>query len=249
MGSRAENVKRRIYEIVEVGKGGDTASKAYDIMMLVGVIVGILPMTLKTANQYTGYIYSITNLMFLFDYVVRIYTADYKMGYKSFKAYIAYIFTPMAIVDFLSLIPILAVVMPHSVTIGYFRLLRVFRVMRLLKLVRYSKTMATIQNVLYRVRNQLLAVLILTFAYIIASALFIFQMEPDLFDSFFDALYWATVSITTIGYGDITPVTFGGRVITMISSLVGVAVIALPSGIITAAYMDEIRRTKTKYEK
>ncbi len=249
MGAKLESVKRRTYEIVEVGKEGDVASKVYDTMMLAGVIVGLLPMTLKVTNQYTYYIYSLTNLIFLFDYAVRVYTADYKMGFKNYKAYFAYIFTPMAIVDFLSLLPILSSFMPHSVTIGYFRLLRVFRVMQLLKLVRYSKTMSTIQNVLYRVKNQLIAVLLLTFAYIIASALFIFQMEPSLFNTFFDALYWATISITTIGYGDITPVTFGGRVITMISALVGVAVIALPSGIITAAYMDEIRREKTKYEK
>ena len=69
-----------------------------------------------------------------------------------------------------------------------------------------------------------------------------------LFDSFFDALYWATISITTIGYGDIYPTTDIGRFITMISALMGVAVIALPSGMITAAYMNEISKKKSKYE-
>lgn len=78
--------------------------------------------------------------------------------------------------------------------------------------------------------------------------MFIFQLEPDLFQTFFDALYWATISITTIGYGDISPVTTVGRFVTMISALVGVAVIALPSGIITAAYMDEIKKKKGKFE-
>jgi voltage-gated potassium channel len=73
-------------------------------------------------------------------------------------------------------------------------------------------------------------------------------LEPNLFKSFFDALYWATISITTIGYGDISPVTSAGRMITMASALVGVAVIALPSGIITAAYMDEIKKKKSKFE-
>jgi voltage-gated potassium channel len=76
----------------------------------------------------------------------------------------------------------------------------------------------------------------------------IFQLEPTLFETFFDALYWATISITTIGYGDIYPKTDMGRFITMISALVGVAVIALPSGMITAAYMNEINKKKTKYE-
>lgn len=76
----------------------------------------------------------------------------------------------------------------------------------------------------------------------------VFQMEQDIFDSFLDALYWATISITTIGYGDISPVTPVGRIITMISALVGMAIIALPTGIITAAYMNEINKKKTKYE-
>ena len=75
------------------------------------------------------------------------------------------------------------------------------------------------------------------------------QTNPfDLFETFFDALYWATISITTIGYGDISPVTLLGRIITMISALVGMAVIALPTGIITASYMQEITRKKSKYE-
>ena len=76
----------------------------------------------------------------------------------------------------------------------------------------------------------------------------VFQMEQEIFDSFLDALYWATISITTIGYGDISPVTPVGRIITMISALVGMAIIALPTGIITAAYMNEINKKKTKYE-
>ena len=108
--------------------------------------------------------------------------------------------------------------------------------------------MVTIENVIRKVKSQLFAVLILTLIYITSSAMLVFQLEPNLFEHFFDALYWATISITTIGYGDISPVTTVGRLITMISALVGVAVIALPSGIITAAYMDEIKRKKSKLE-
>ena len=163
------------------------------------------------------------------------------MGIKSYKAYIAYVLTPMALIDMLSVIPLLGIFFPTSKMIGMFRIFRVFRV---LKLIRYSKTMVIISNVFRRVKRQLGAVLFLTFMYITSSAMMIFQMEPELFRNFFDALYWATISITTIGYGDIAPSSVGGRVITMVSALVGVAVIALPSSIITAAYMEEIRKGK-----
>lgn len=161
------------------------------------------------------------------------------------KSLIAFIVTPMAIFDFLSVLPILYIFLPISSNIG---LLKLFRTFRILKLIRYSKTMIVIANVLRKVKSQLIAVLILIMIYIFVSAMLIFQLEPDLFDNFFDALYWATISITTIGYGDITPTTDIGQFITMISALVGVAVIALPTGMITAAYMNEITRKKSKYE-
>ena len=167
------------------------------------------------------------------------------MGYKSVRTYFAYIVTPLAIFDLLSIVPIIYLFLPISSMIG---LLRLFRVFRVIKLIRYSKTMIVIANVLRKVKKQLIAVLILTIIYIFVSAMLIFQIEPDLFDTFLDAIYWATISITTIGYGDIYPTTDIGRFITMVSALVGVAVIALPSGVITAAYMNEIKRSKTKYE-
>ncbi|SFQ45844.1 voltage-gated potassium channel [Lachnospiraceae bacterium XBB1006] len=243
---RGEEIKRRIFEIIEVSGEGDRVSKAYDTMMLVAVVVGMVPLVFKGENRYTGYIDTLTGCLFLFDYMIRLYTSDYKMGIKSYKAYVAYVFTPMAIIDLLSTIPVLILLFPSLVVgIGMFR---VFRILRVLKLIRYSKTMTLVANVIHRVRKELYAVLVLTVTYIAASAMLIFQLEPGLFRNFFDALYWATISITTIGYGDISPVTSAGRMITMASALVGVAVIALPSGIITAAYMDEIKKKKGKFE-
>ena len=78
--------------------------------------------------------------------------------------------------------------------------------------------------------------------YILISALIVYNVEPDTFETYFDAVYWATVSLTTVGYGDIYPVSALGRVITMISSVFGIAIVALPAGIITAGYMNEINK-------
>lgn len=239
------NIKKRIYEVIEVSSIGDKSSRAYDVLLTTTIIVGLIPMTLKAENTYTRWIELLTSFIFLCDYCVRIYTADYKMGYKSYKAYIAYIFTPLAIFDFLSILPVIVLFIPVSSLIS---LLRLFRFFRVLKLVRYSKTMIIIANVVRKVKKQLIAVLILIIVYIFVSAMLIFQLEPNLFNTFFDALYWATISITTIGYGDISPVTNVGRLIAMTSALVGMAVIALPTGIITAAYMNEITKKKSKYE-
>lgn len=237
--------KRRVYEVIEVSNVGDRSSRAYDVVITTAVIVGLLPMTLKGENLYTRLIELLTGFIFLTDYCVRVYTADFKMGYKSVKAYIAYVLTPLAIMDLLAIIPVITLFIPVS---GFIRLLKLFRFFRVFKLIRYSKTMIVIANVIRKVKSQLLAVLILILIYIFVSAMLVFQMEQEIFDSFLDALYWATISITTIGYGDISPVTPVGRIITMISALVGMAIIALPTGIITAAYMNEINKKKTKYE-
>lgn len=241
----SEQYKKRIYEIIEVSRPDDKASKTYDSMMLVAVIVGLLPLTMKTDNKYTIILDIVAAIVFLVDYIMRVYTSDYKMGIKSYKAYLAYAFTPLAIIDLLAIMPVFSFVIESATISNIFRL---FRVVVVLKLIRYSKTMVIITNVLRHVKKQLLAVLLITLIYITSSAMFIFQLEPDLFKNFFEALYWATISITTIGYGDISPVTTLGRFITMISALVGVAVIALPSGIITAAYMDELKKVKGKHE-
>lgn len=242
--ARAEQIKKRIYEVIEVGTDQDYSSRLYDSMILVAVVVGMIPLTMKFENFPSKLIDLVTALVFLADYVLRIYTSDYKMGVKSYKSYLYYMFTPMSIIDLLSVVPIFMFFIPTATGLGIFRIFRTFRVM---KLIRYSKNMIIIEQVIRRVKKPLLAVLILTLVYITASAMFIFQLEPALFGNFFDALYWATISITTIGYGDISPETMPGRLVTMISALVGVAVIALPSGIITAGYMDELKRREKKY--
>ncbi|MCR4781291.1 MAG: ion transporter [Lachnospiraceae bacterium] len=237
--------KKRVFDIIEVSKDNDIASTAYDIMITFAVIDGLLPLTIKGTSIYTNILELFSTFIFIVDYSLRIYTSDYKMGVKSYKAYIANLLQPMSIIDLISIVPVISVFFPR---IEIIRILKIFRIVRIFKLLRYSKTMRNITNVIRRVKKPLFAVLVLTAIYITASAMFIYQIEPNLFNSFFDALYWATISITTIGYGDISPVTTPGRFITMISALVGVAVIALPSGIITAGFMEEIKKKKSKLE-
>ena len=123
-------------------------------------------------------------------------------------------------------------------------MIRALRVVRVFKAMRYSKSFEIIGNVLRRSKDSLIAVCMLSGGYILISALIIFNVEPDSFDTFFDAIYWATVSLTTVGYGDIYPVTTIGRVITMISSIFGIAIVALPAGIITAGYMAELEKSR-----
>ena len=124
------------------------------------------------------------------------------------------------------------------------RLIRTFRVLRIFKSFRYSKNIQIILQVGKNSKKALIAVLYLAIGYIFVCTLIIFNVEPDSFNTFFDAIYWATISLTTVGYGDIYPITTLGRIITMVSSFMGIAIVALPAGIITAGYMKEIESDK-----
>ena len=99
-----------------------------------------------------------------------------------------------------------------------------------------------ILNVLSKKKGALLTVGMLALSYIFVTALIVFQVEPDTFGDFFKAIYWATVSLTTVGYGDIYPTSDIGRIISMVSSFLGIAIVALPSGIIIPGYQDEIEK-------
>lgn len=237
-----QRLKKRIYEIIEASRQKDVISRSYDIMILTATIVGLIPLTLKSDNYYTKVIDLVTVVIFLIDYSLRMYTSDYKMGIRSIYAYIAYAFMPIAIVDMLSVLPILTFIFPNSKTIALFR---VFRIFQLFKILRYSSAMIIVGNVIKKVWRPLFAVFTLAALYIFACALIMFQIEPDIFNTFFDAIYWSGCTVLTVGYGDISPLTQTGRVITVISATVGMAVIALPSGIITAGYMDELKKKKS----
>ena len=148
----------------------------------------------------------------------------------------------MAIIDLLCILPSLRIISNGFRILKVFRLFRTLRVFRVFKTVRYSKSIKMIKGVFKSQKKPLTTVGILAVAYVLISALVIFNVEPDSFNSFFDAVYWATVSLTTMGYGDIYPVTTIGRIVTMISSVFGIAIIALPSGIITAGFMEELNK-------
>ena len=112
--NKGELRKRRLYEIIEASRDHDKASSAYDFMILTAVLVGMVPMTMKTGNIHTKLIDLITVCIFIIDYLLRIYTADYKMGVKSYISYIAYALSPMAIIDLISIMPVLVFFIPQN---------------------------------------------------------------------------------------------------------------------------------------
>ena len=239
-------MKRVLYSILETNEKSGEINHFYHWFMFGCIILSILP--LMTTENYSFFLYTeiFTVIVFIIDYILRWVIADMKMG-KGKESFILYPFTFMAIVDLLSISPGLNLLAPGF---KIFRLSRMFRIIRLFKIFRYSSKINVFIDVLKKERQVLFSVLLVAVFYIFLTALIMYNAEPHInpetgeptFSSFFDALYWATVTLTTVGYGDLCPVTNLGRFISMLSSLFGVAIIALPSGVITASYLDELRK-------
>ena len=149
----------------------------------------------------------------------------------------------MAIIDLLSILPSVTVLNNGFRLFKIFRFAKMIRIFRVFKAFRYSKSIILIMNVFRKQKDSLLAMCWIATGYILISSLIIFNVEPQSFDTFFDAVYWATVSLTTVGYGDIYPVTTIGRIVTMVSSVFGIAIIAMPTGIITAGIIEEFNKS------
>ena len=227
-------MRKRLYSLLN---GEDSAALWYGRIMTVLIIASLLPLCFKGFSPVLESIEYVCVLLFIVDYLARWATADLKLR-KGATSFLIYPFTPMAIIDLASILPVFNALNDALRTL---RVLRLFRALRAFKLIRYSKSASAIAAVFEKQREALLAVLCLAIGYILVSALVIFNVEPDTFNTFFDAVYWAVVSLTTVGYGDLYPSSDVGRTIAMISSLMGVAVVALPSGIITAGMLDELR--------
>lgn len=239
--------RKKLFDVIEVDDGTNKLSSVYDVFMMITIIVSIIPLAFKSTNTVFNLIDKVTVSIFIFDYLLRLITADYKLR-KGAKSFILYPFTIMAIIDVFAILPSVMIVNNGLRLLKVVRLLRTLRVFRVFKAIRYSSNIQMILGVFKRTKDSLLVVCGIAVMYVLVSALVIFNVEPNTFGNYFDAVYWATVSLTTMGYGDIYPVSIAGRIVTMISSFMGIAIVALPAGIITSGMMEEINSRKTNQE-
>ena len=247
-------MRKRIFEIIEPAWNGKRESLIYDMLMVVAITVSIIPLMFEEETRAFRIMETVTVSLFILDYVLRWLTSDYRLQRKGWTAFVIYPFTAWAIIDLLSILPVFSLL---GRGFKIFRVTRLLRILRLFKFIRYSEKIQMLGKVIQKEKRVLFTLLGVAVFYVFLTALIMFNAEPHVnpvtgartFNDFFDALYWATVTLTTVGYGDLTPVTDLGRFISMLSSLFGMAIIALPSGVITAGYLDELRNQKKKETK
>ncbi len=251
-----QKLKRRIFEIIQAAEDNDISSKIFDLFILCLILFNVCLLIATTFNisENTKSVFSIIEtisvIIFTIEYFLRVWTADYLYPDKSpTRARIRYIFSFMAFVDLISILPFyLPFVLPIDLKV--LRMLRLLRVFHLLKVNRYTSALSTIGGVLKQKSNQLVSSLIVVFILMVISSLLMYNVEnpvqPDVFKNAFSGLWWSIATFTTVGYGDIYPITGWGRLFSSIIALLGIGLVAVPTGIISAGFIEEMEQEKNK---
>ena len=249
---RGGDLRRRLYEILEHGTIGDRTGLIVGRLIVVLIVTNLVTMTLDSVPalqaQYGPLFIAIELLslvVFTVEYALRVWVAAERAPHRHSserKARWEFISSPLGVIDLLAVLPFwFAFVLP-----GDLRVLLVFRMVRFLKLARYSPAMRSLLDALYNERRALFGcfVILLGATLVAASVMHVIEghAQPDKFGTIPDAMWWAIVTLGTIGYGDVVPVTVLGRIVASVTIFVGLIMIALPIGIVATAFADEIHR-------
>lgn len=243
-------MRETIFNLIESQDKKTRFSKLYDGVMLAAIFVSLVPLMFREEIFILRAIEYTVTVLFSLDYVLRWITADIKKPKMGKWAFVVYPLTFAAIIDLVSILPIFASI---NNSLRILRMWRLFSLLLIFRIFRHFEPLQIVLRVFKKKSSQLLTVVGFAIVYIFITALIMFNLEKPInpatgqhfFCDFFDALYWATCTLTTVGYGDIYPLTNIGRFISMISALVGISIVALPSSIITSGYMEEMKEWKT----
>jgi len=240
-------------EILDVPQEGDTVSRNFDYFILtlislnaVSVVIESIGELSTTTRSILYYFEVVSIAIFTLEYCGRIWTAPVsRKSDPRWNARLKFIASPMAIIDLLAIAPFyLALLFPISG--GPLRMLRLLRLTRLIKMGRYSKSLQTIGNVITAKRSDLLVTTYISLILLMISATLMYfaesESQPDVFSNIPDAIWWSVATLTTVGYGDITPITSLGKLVAMATSFLGIGIFALPTAILGSAFLDEIKK-------
>ena len=252
MTDKSKDLKKRIFDIIQIGNVGDIPSRLFDIGITIVILASLTAAICSTYDELNAYspiidaVELITVVIFTIEYILRLWTADILYPSKSpGKAVLAFIFSGTGIVDLLTFFPYyLPVFLPAGAVA--FRVFRVFRIFRLFKINSRYDAFNVIIDVIMRKRKQIFSSVVMVLILMIASSLCMYSMEhevqPEVFKNAFSGIWWSASTLLTIGYGDIYPITVGGRIMAIVISFLGVGMVAIPTGIISAGFVESYTR-------
>lgn len=251
------DTRKRIFEVIQIGNRGDALSRFFDYFIVAVIILNIAVLFMETFDVFLPYytilktIETVTFIIFIIEYLLRLWTADFLYpDYGRVKAAARFVVSFDGIVDLLTILPFFFL----SGFVG-FRILRVVRIFRLFRVNATYDSFNVIANVFRKKKNQILSSVFIILMLMLVSSLCIFSAEhdaqPELYKNAFSGIWWSLSTIFTVGYGDIYPITPLGQFMTVIITFLGVGAVAIPTGIISAGFVEEyaeIARANRKSE-
>ena len=251
--------RKRLFEIIEVGNDLDKVSRGYDFVNVFSIVLNVIVSVMSTYSELQArfgkalvIVEGITVVFFAIDYVFRIITARFLYPQKKeSKAVLKYMTSFNGLVDLLSFLPyFLPFFFPSGSTV--FRMIRIVRIFRLFKINAYYDSLSVIKDVINGKKQQLISSVFIILVLMLASSLCMYSLEheaqPDVFQNAFSGIWWSASTLLTVGYGDIYPVTFLGKLFGIFITFLGVGMVAIPTGIISAGFVDQYSTIKKKMD-
>lgn len=243
-------VRKRIFDIIQIGNRGDLISRSFDYFIVTVIILNILTVFLETFDELEKFypmfkiIETVTMGVFCIEYVLRIWTADHLYPNKSAAAArLRFLRSFDGIVDLLT-------ILPFFFLSGFivFRMLRVVRIFHLFRVNAHYDSFHVITTVLSEKKNQIISSVFIIIVLMLASSLGIYSAEhdaqPDVFSNAFSGIWWSVSTLLTVGYGDIYPITVIGKLMAICIAFLGVGVVAIPTGIISAGFVEQYTKNQ-----
>ena len=242
------SMRRRIFDIIQIGQVNDLPSRAFDVCLAAVILLNILAMFLETFEELVSLrglfqaIEVITVSLFCVEYALRIWTADYLYpGVNRGRAIWKFLWSYDGVIDLLT-------ILPFFFLSGFvvFRMLRVVRIFHLFRINGQYDSFNVIKSVLYEKRNQIASSVFIVVILMLASSLFMYSVEheaqPEAFRNALSGIWWSVSTLLTVGYGDIYPITILGRAMAIVITFLGVGMVAIPTGIISAGFVEQYTR-------
>lgn len=241
-------MKEKIFNIIQIGDKSNRISRTFDFFITITIISNIIVTFMETFDQLCAYstlftvVEYVTVIIFCIEYILRIWTANYLFPEENIgRARLKFLCSFDGIVDLLTIIP--AFFLSGFVI---FRMLRVARIFHLFRLNAKYDSFNVITTVLYEKRNQIISSVFIVLVLMLASSLCMYSVEhnaqPTVFRNAFSGIWWSMSTLLTVGYGDIYPITTLGRIMAICIAYLGVGVVAIPTGIISAGFVEQYQR-------
>lgn len=250
-------MKERIFSIIG---GTSPKSKSFEVFIIALIIGSIIEITLESFQNFEHrhhfaftFFEILTLIIFTIEYILRLWTADLKYpGLSPFRARLKYMGSPIGIIDLLAILPFYLPFI-FQFDLRFIRILRLLALIRILKFHRYTKSFKLVLSIFVDKRSELFITVFISFILLLISSATMYNLEnkvqPEQFPNIIATFWWAIATLTTVGYGDVYPITPMGKLVSGIISLLAIGLVALPTGIISAGFIEKVESKKNDVEK